>query len=214
MISNPFKNIQTMKSLLIYTLIFSLLLGIFSGCEDDLLEQANPNAITTDSFWKSKDDFNKAINALYSSLQFPAVSGSGLAYQMLRGDMAGTESWYGVHLKYTNLTWNDGSSGVRDKWAQLYIGIYRANQILFYLEDVDFFTEEERNLIRAQAKFLRGLNYFWLVNTFNQAVIHDELAATDEDLHRPVSARADVVSQVIVPDLEFAYNNLPATWEG
>lgn len=203
-----------MKNLLKYTLIFSLLLGILSGCEDDLLDQANPNAITTDSFWKSRDDFDKATTALYSSLQFPAVSGSGLAFQMLRGDMAGTESWYGVHLKYTNLTWNDASGFVSDRWSQLYIGIYRANQILYYIDDTDVLTEDEKTLIKAQARFVRGLNYFWLAHTYNGAVIQDVLAVEDEDMHKPFSSRDEVISTMVIPDLEYAYDNLPATWDG
>jgi len=203
-----------MKRFKKYTLIFWLLLGILTGCEDDLLEQANPNTITTDSFWKSKDDFDKATNALYSSLQFPAVSGSGLAYQMLRGDMAGTESWYGVHLKYTNLTWNDASEFVTDRWAQLYIGIYRANQILYYIDNTDVLSEDQKTLIKAQARFLRGLNYFWLAHTYNGAVIQDILAITDEDMHKPFSPRAEVVSKMVIPDLEYAYANLPKKWEG
>lgn len=203
-----------MKKIYKYTLIFSLLLGIFSGCEDELLDQANPNAITSDSFWESESDFDKAVTALYSSLQFPAVSGSELAYQMVRGDMAGTESWYGAYLKYSNLTWNDGSEYVTNRWAQLYIGIYRANQILYYVEDASFLSESEKTLIRAQARFLRGLNYFWLAHTYNGAVIRDALAVSDDDMHIPFSSREDVVSQMVIPDLEYAYDNLPQKWDG
>lgn len=203
-----------MKTTIKYTFLFVLLISLFSSCEDDLLDQANPNAITTDSFWKSKEDFEKATNALYSSLQFPAVSGGELAYQMLRGDMAGTESWYGVHLKYTNLTWNDASEFVVDRWAQLYIGIFRANQILYYTEKTNVLSEEEKTLLTAQARFLRGLNYFWLAYTYNGAVIHDHLAFSDEEMHVPFSSRADVIQKMVIPDLEFAYNNLPKKWEG
>lgn len=203
-----------MKNILKYTLIFSFLLGILSGCEDDLLDQANPNAITSDSFWKSKDDYDKAVTALYSSLQFPAVSGANLAYQMLRGDMAGTESWYGAYLKYTNLTWNDGSEFVKDRWSQLYIGIFRANQILYYIDGADFFSDDEKNIIIAQAKFVRGLNYFWLAHTYNGAVIRKTMAVSDEDMHLPFSSRTDVITEIVIPDLEFAYNNLPKVWEG
>lgn len=203
-----------MKNIYKYTLILSLLLGLFSGCEDEMLDQANPNAITTDSFWQTESDFDKAVNALYSSLQFPAVSGSGLAFQMMRGDMAGTESWYGAFLIYSNLTWNDASDFVRDRWAQLYIGVYRANQVLYYIEDTSVLTENQKTLIKAQARFLRGLNYFWLAHTYNGAVIHDELATTDEQMHKPFSSRAEVISQMVIPDLEYAYKHLPKKWEG
>ena len=202
-----------MKKIIKYAFI-TLLIGLLSGCEQELLEQSNPNAITSSSFWKTKEDFGLATNALYSSLQFPSVSGGDIVANMLRGDMAGTESWYGSALMYTNLTWNDASPFVVDRWSQLYIGIYRANQILYYIDQVSFLSDEEKTVLAAQARFLRGLNYFWLAITYNQAVIQDKLALNDEDRHKPLSPRSEVISQMVIPDLEFAYNNLPKKWTG
>ena len=204
-----------MKTQLIkITLIAFAVIMAGTACEKELLDQSNPNAITTDSYWKSKADFDKAVTALYSSLQFPALSGGGLVFDMLRSDEAGTESWYGNHLQYTNLSWNDGSEYVRDRWSQLYIGIYRANQILHFLETADFLSSEEKALIEGQAKFVRGLNYFWLLASYNQAVIQDKLAQTDEELNRSLSTAEEVRTKMIIPDLLVAYNNLPKKWNG
>lgn len=200
-----------MKNILKYTLIFVLLLGTLSSCEDDLLEQVNPNAVTTDSFWQTAEDFDKAVNALYSSLQFPAVSGQGLVKNMVRSDFAGSESWY-ADVKYSNLVWNDASDNVVDRWSQLYVGIYRANQILYYIDGVTFLSDSEKELIIAQTRFLRGLNYFWLIQSYNQAIIHDVLPVEDVDMHKPMSTREEVLSEMIIPDLTFAYENLPKTW--
>lgn len=204
-----------MKKISNAALAFTVLLSIgMSSCEKELLDQTNPNAITTNSFWQSKNDFDMAINALYSSLQFPSVSGSGLAFEMLRSDEAGTESWYGEFLQYSNMNWNDASNFVRDRWAQLYIGIYRANQILNYVDGAKFLSDQEKNLIKAQARFLRGLNYFWLINTYGKAIIHDELAIATEQMHKTLSTADEVRTKMIIPDLEFAYSNLPKTWTG
>ncbi len=203
-----------MKKILKYTMLLALSAMTLISCEDEMLDQVNPNAITTGSFWQSKQDYEMAVNALYSALQFPAVSGGETVMNMMRTDLAGTESWYGQHLMYSQMTWNDGSDFVKNRWSQLYIGIYRANQILYYLKDATFFTAEEKTLIEAQTKFVRGLNYFWLAHTYGQAVIQDQLAISDEDMHKGLSPKADIISTMVIPDLEYAYSNLPKTWEG
>ncbi|WP_026210484.1 RagB/SusD family nutrient uptake outer membrane protein [Flexithrix dorotheae] len=203
-----------MKKLRYLIISLTAVLVCMSSCEDEL-EQVNPNAITTGSFWKTADDFDKGLNAVYSALQFPSVSGSEITKNMLRSDLAGTESWYGNHLQYTNLTWNDASDFVSTRWSQLYIGIFRANQVLDNIknEGITGLTEEERVLIEAQARFVRGINYFWLGYSYNGAVIHDEVAISDDDLKKPFSNLNEVITTMVIPDLEFAYNNLPKTWD-
>lgn len=195
-------------------LIFTIFALCFGACEDEL-EQINPNAITTGSFWKTADDFDKGLNAVYSALQFPSVSGGELTKNMLRSDLGGTESWYGAHLQYTNMDWNDASDFVTTRWSQLYIGVFRANQVLDNLknEGIEGLSGEERILIEAQAKFIRGLNYFWLAHSYNGAVIHQEVAVTDEDFKKPFAGMDEVITTMVIPDLEFAFNNLPKEWE-
>ncbi|WP_075589938.1 RagB/SusD family nutrient uptake outer membrane protein [Labilibacter marinus] len=202
-----------MKKILKYTLGVALAFSLLTSCEDELLNQANPNAITTDTFWKSRSDFDKAQNSLYSSLQFNSVCGGGNVNVMARADLGSGETWMGTY-PWNNLVWNDATTFVERRWSELYIGIYRANQILYYLKDANFYTEDEKNLIAAQARFLRGLNYFWLVNDFDAAIIHEALPMTDEERHKLPSESEEVYSTIIYPDFEFAMEHLPATWDG
>lgn len=204
-----------MKTIKIYLLSLTLLGISFSACEDKLA-QVNPNALTTGNFWKSADDFNKGLNAVYSALQFPNVSGGEVVYDMLRSDFSGTEVWYGRHLEFTNLAWTDVSDYVTNRWSQLYIGVFRANQLLEYLqqEDISNLSAEEKVLMEAQARFLRGVYYFWLSYTYNGAVIHTEVVKDTEGMQKAFSPKSDVLSQVVVPDLTFAYENLPKRWDG
>ncbi|WP_282039217.1 RagB/SusD family nutrient uptake outer membrane protein [Saccharicrinis aurantiacus] len=196
-----------------YIVISLVVATSFSSCEDDLLTQVNPNAMTTDSFWNSRQDFDYALNALYSALQFSSISGRDNVMNMMKTDLAGAESWYGNDLQYSQYTWNDASPSVIAKWSELYIGVFRANQVLYYLEKVDFYTEDEKNVIAAQAKFVRGLNYFLLVANFNTAVVHDVMPLTDEELHKPLTEGSEVITNMVIPDFEFARTYLPKVWE-
>ncbi|MFI3285419.1 MAG: RagB/SusD family nutrient uptake outer membrane protein [Rikenellaceae bacterium] len=199
----------------LYTICLSFCLAFTTSCESDLLTQVNPNAVTDGSFWQTESDFDKAVNALYGSLQLQCVSGKYLVYDMCRSDLGGTESWYGNQATFTQLKWDDTTTYVEDRWSELYVGIYRANQILYYIEDATCFDEnpEQAELIIAQAKFLRGYCYFWLAYTYNGAVIHDVLATTPDDMHKPFSSKEEVISTMVIPDLEAAAEVLPTTWD-
>ena len=35
---------------------------VITGCEKELLDQVNPNAVTTGNFWKSEADFDQGLN--------------------------------------------------------------------------------------------------------------------------------------------------------
>ena len=196
--------------------IFSLLLliGVMTSCEDKLLTTVNPNSMTDVSFWKSKSDFDKGLNALYGSLQLPSISGTGLTYEILRSDLAGTEAWYGVQQTFTTLRYNDGTEYVNSRWSQLYVGIFRANQILHQVEAVKngILSADEKTLISAQCKFVRGFCYFWLANGYNGAVIHNALPISPEDMHKPFSDKKVVLEEMVIPDLTAAAEGLPIEW--
>ncbi|MDX6746642.1 RagB/SusD family nutrient uptake outer membrane protein [Polaribacter sp. PL03] len=198
------------------TLLFVFVCSLFFvACdEDSFLTEVNPNAITTDTFWKSERQYNSALTTVYGALQFQSISGGELIYEMVMGDIGGTESWYRPNL-FRNLTYNDGIYHVTDKWNELYVGIFRANQVIQNIQDADasLFTGNSKAEIEAQAKFLRAFFYFQLAHTYGGGVIHDKVAETKEELSKPFSTIAEINAAIILPDLEFAMNNLPQSWE-
>lgn len=202
-----------MKKLKLYIILFSSIVLAASCNEDELLTQVNPNKITADTFWKSESDFDKGLTTVYGALQFSSISGAMLSYEMVQGDLAGTENWY-PQDPFATLTFTDASAHVQNKWNELYVGVFRANQVIDNLSNEDAnITEGAATLIEAQAKFLRAFYYFQLVHTYGGAVLHTSVAATPEDYNKPFLSKEDITSQVIVPDLEFAKANLPQVWE-
>ncbi len=185
----------------------------FTSCENDILTTVNPNNMTNESFWKTKDDFTKGLNAMYGTLQMPNVSGSGLHYEILRSDLGGTEAWYGNQNEFTQLKWSDGTDYVNKRWSELYAGIFRANQVIHYTESTNVLTGQEKDLILAQARFMRAYCYFWLVNGYQGVVVHDKLAMTPDEMHKPLTPKEEVLSKMIIPDFEYAAEILPKTWD-
>ncbi len=202
-----------MIKILKYALLISSVAVASVGCEDDFLTQTNPNAITDMSFWKSETDFNKAVNALYGSLQLPSVSGSKLlTFEPLRTDFAGTESWYSDQLTYDQLRWDNANPYVASRWSELYVGVFRANQILYYIDGGDI-SDEKKRLIKAQAKFIRAYCYFFLAHSYQEVVIVDKMPTNNDEMHKPLSTREEVITTMVIPDLEEAKANLPKSWK-
>jgi len=188
---------------------------VFMGCdEDSFLEEINPNAITTATFWGSEKQFNSALTTVYGALQFQSISGGELQYEFVLGDIAGTESWYRPNA-FRNLTFNDGIYHVTDKWNELYVGIFRANQVIQYIQEADdsLFSDNSKAEIEAQARFLRAFYYFQVAHTYGGGVIHEKVAETKEELSKPFATIEEINSQIIFPDLSFAQNNLPQIWD-
>ncbi|MFD1315210.1 RagB/SusD family nutrient uptake outer membrane protein [Namhaeicola litoreus] len=197
-------------------ILFLVATFIFVSCnEDEFLEQVNPNAITTATFWKTEGQFNSALTTVYGALQFQNVSGGELIYEMILGDIGGTESWYRP-TAFRNLTYNDGTYYVTNKWDELYIGIFRANQVIQYIQDADpgLFSGNSKMEIEAQARFLRAFFYFQLAHTYGGAVIQTTVAETSDELKGPFKPKEEVINNIVIPDLEYAKENLPQRWSG
>lgn len=196
-----------------FLLVLSCLFMV-SCNEESFLEEINPNAITSDTFWTSERQFNSALTSVYGALQFRSVSGGLMVHEFILGDICGTESWYRPSA-FRNLTYNEATYHVTNKWNELYVGIFRANQVIDNISASESatFNPGVKEEIEAQAKFLRAFYYFQLAYTYGGAVIHTQVAETNEDLQKPFSSIQDVINSVIIPDLEFAMDNLPTTWD-
>ncbi|MFY0607608.1 MAG: RagB/SusD family nutrient uptake outer membrane protein [Cyclobacteriaceae bacterium] len=186
-----------------------------NACEESFLGLENPNAITEDSFWNTEEDFQRGLVATYSALQYPAVGGANMSqYENVKSDVGRSFDFYNFAYIYHQLDWTPGWY-VQWRWEQLYAGVFRANQVIENLEGfsaTDDFTEEEKTVVMAQAKFLRAMFYFWIVNSFNQGIIHETVPKVAEDFNKELSSREDILNTIILPDLMFARENLPQSW--
>ncbi|WP_211323944.1 RagB/SusD family nutrient uptake outer membrane protein [Sediminitomix flava] len=195
-------------------ILLSSLVFITSCNEDDFLSQVNPNQITSDTFWKSETDFSKGLTTAYGALQFAGISGADLSHEIVQSDLAGTEYWYSGQYEFTQLGFTDATRHVQNKWNELYVGVFRANQVIENLETTEATLDDSFALeVEAQARFLRAFFYFQLVHSYGGAVVHTAVAKSPEDFNKPFATKEEVTQSVIIPDLEFAKQHLPQVWD-
>ncbi|HMH35234.1 MAG TPA: RagB/SusD family nutrient uptake outer membrane protein [Puia sp.] len=112
-----------------------------------------------------------------------------------------------------NFTETSGNPFVAALWNGYYAGIARTNNALNALAVAAIDSATVRRL-NAEMRFIRGYYYFNLVRFFGGVPIvlyvpsGPRAANTDTTLVTRPSA-ADVYSKVIIPDLQFAMDNLP-----
>lgn len=181
----------------IYLLLGLMLLTI--ACDNDL-DQVPPNLATSDSL----TDFEGVLNAAYfyqhASITPMAVMGDFRADNALM-----EEEPYPAFDRY-NSDLLDGSLNVqffRPFYVALYRSILSANNVI---ENSTSATDI------GEAKFLRALSYFKLVQMFGAVTVN--LSASPDPLDTSNLARQaadDVYNNVIIPDLQDAISSLSPT---
>ena len=200
-------------------IIIFCIAAILGGCKKSVLELQNPNRITTEIFWKTEADVQSSLAATYGLLRdvdggFWGVRGIELGNG--RGDDFFIRNDVADLYRLSTFTNNADNGTANSLWNTSYRAIFRANQILENVEKVPLEGTKLQEYI-AEAKFLRGLNYFILAINFGDVPLILETAKDTEDYFKEKSPEAEVWQQVIA-DFTAAGTDLPqsypATWVG
>ncbi len=194
-----------------YILLSLLSLLVFLTSCNDILEENPVGLATAESYYSTPKGIEDGLKATYTTLR--GFYGNEYAFFLtVTGTDMYTNGFGGAtnNPDYNNYSPNFlGSSGyVKTIWDNFYVGINQANAVIGRAPKVVGLSEAERNRIIGEARFLRALYYFHLVQQFGD--IHFTLEETQgvetEARRTPV---ATVYQQGIVPDLQFAVANLP-----
>lgn len=200
-----------------YMIVAFASLATLTSCEDYLTE-VNPNYTSVENFWEDLDDTQAGLNAAYAVLRTSSLT--AIREEAWRSDLgwpgfgrpsptSNAEGWsYYTHL-YSNST-----SVITDKWDALYRGVWRSNQVVDALNELECEMTEESDIETwtyqmAQARFLRGVYYFYLYSSFNEgSVVLKRTSTSVSGVYEGLSP-ADDVLEFLRDDLQYAYENLP-----
>ncbi|WP_202928088.1 RagB/SusD family nutrient uptake outer membrane protein [Cyclobacterium salsum] len=190
----------------IYQWSLVLLFGTMTAC-DSLLDIDPEFTQDAENFFNTEEDFDRAIIGVYDMMQ-PAYLNMWIGEIASDNAIAGGESVNdsrGLH-EIENMTHGGVNEELRAVMRVNYTGIARANYIFENQEKVDF---EGKDLILAEAKFLRAYFYFNLVNYFgDMPLIVDRRISINEISAAPRTPKAEVYQQ-IESDLRDAVAVLP-----
>ena len=203
-----------MKQIKAYWLITAVLTLSNVGCKDYLNEQLR-GTYSDGTFFQTQAQAILAINAAYTPLTFSSdrnrlwVFGDVASDDAAKGGDPGDQADIGLIDDFQIFPSN---GPVESQWGEMYEGIYRCNQILARVPTIDM-DATVRNRVLGEARFLRALYYFYLVNIYGPIPLLLEPKNADQ-LQIAQSPVATIYEQGIEPDLQEAIKNLPASYTG
>ncbi|MFV0377961.1 MAG: RagB/SusD family nutrient uptake outer membrane protein [Mangrovibacterium sp.] len=197
------------------TLIYSLLVVILSlaSCNEDLIDISNPNFPTTDTFWKSPADAQLGLDAVYTMFYKP---GSWTRWIYFRYDLTSDEGYSQspwnelkewTRFIYFNYNFWEGNAWM---WRDHYKAVFRCNQVLEFVPNIEFAEQTAKTQILAQAKFLRAFYYYNLAIMFDNVPLVLNVSNPDDTPEQ--STEEEVFAQIKL-DLADAVAGLPETWD-
>lgn len=193
------------------TLILLLLL-ILSSCNAFLKEEPE-NFLTTETDNVDKNFVEAQLQGAYKALLwykngrqgFIGISGTDEA----KGKTVEVNYWaeQGAIDRY-NTALNSDNKWPKWMWDTGYFGINRCNNtIISSRKNVSGASEEWKNNIEAEARFIRAVNYFMLTQFFGKVPLITEETAPSTKPNYP-RENIEKIYQFIIDDLVFAEQNL------
>ncbi|ERM83076.1 membrane protein [Rhodonellum psychrophilum GCM71 = DSM 17998] len=177
---------------------------------DPNLEITNPNQPTMEVFWQNSTDAEQGVNSIYSTFARPGMSRWMPMLYITRSDEGYSGSpWSDLANAMGGFIQPDYNFGpVIDVWVDCYVGIFRANQVIDNVPEIEM-ENALKNRLLGEAYYLRAYFYYNLALLWGNVPMLLE-ASTPTDLP-PTSPQAAVWAQIEL-DLSRAIDGLPSVY--
>jgi len=190
------------------TILIVLVFGSGMLSCNDFFNVQPSDFISSQQLFSTEKGANSALAGVYNSLNNSNLFGRYLINEL---DAFSNDLCWGAATTPSGIpSWAHTSADkqVNDIWRYLYEGVDRANVVLDNINSVPNMTLANRQSVIAQAKFLRALFYYNLVQNWGAVPLKLTETLSPEDIHVPVSS-AEVVFNAIHADLDSAIKYLP-----
>lgn len=194
------------KSLLYGVLAFTLCMA--GGCNSNI-DLEPEGIITADGYFKSAEDYEKALTALYARLN---VDSYDLWMDGVTDNGLVTHSWNRGYDLGRGIG-STASSFPADKWDNGYISVQRANNVISNIDKFQWLggeSDANRNRVLGEARTLRAYFYLDLVSIFGHIMFYTENPATVAESENVKQVQdPKEVFDFILDDLDKAITGLP-----
>ena len=156
-----------MKRVIKITLMFAL--AAFMVSCNKFLEIKPEGEIPTEEALQTTSDMQETLNSCYDVLRSGSfMGGQGWFLPELLADHIAGEEFSGDWAAYYTRNTGIFIGATRSYWQEPYIMIYRCNVLLESFDLISDLSDEDRNRITGEAKFLRAVGHFEMVRMFAQ----------------------------------------------
>ena len=196
-------------NILKYTLAIAGILS-FSSCAKDFLEQKNTYQISQGNFFDNDEAVSQAVMPLYSYVWYDF--NDKFYYGMGDGRANNITAQYSEYIyPYTNFTETGLSSGLTEAWGALYSVVAQANNTINNIANNSTANVSETAKIQgiAEARFMRGLAYWYISSLWGCAVIYNNTQDLVNNYVVSPNPVADGI-EFAIRDMEYAAVHLPS----
>mgnify|MGYP002777654611 CR=1 FL=1 len=188
-----------------------LALGLLSStlsCQQALEERVF-DFVAPQNFYRNATDAQVGLTAVYDGLHGFHLWGR----EYMIGDMGSDDTFTGEfrgnidRIQIDEFTVDANNGILRDRFENAYILINRANAVINRVPQIQMDESQRANIVN-QARFVRALTYFNLVQLFGGVPLKIDETNSLENVGSPRATAAQIYDQVILPDLQAA-ENLP-----
>ena len=182
----------------------------FTGCANDFLEQKNTYQISQVNFFDNDEAVSQAVMPLYSYVWYDF--NDKFYYGMGDGRANNITAQYSEYIyPYTNFTETGLSSGLTEAWGALYSVVAQANNTINNIANNSTANVSETAKIQgiAEARFMRGLAYWYISSLWGCAVIYNNTQDLVNNYVVSPNPVADGI-EFAIRDMEYAAVHLPS----
>lgn len=189
--------------------IFLGILLILSSCTK--LEEEPISILVPGQYFNTEADAEAAVMGAYALLSSDNYYGRRLTMvlQLLGDDIdiadIGTQS---SRIQLNGFTHDASNQDVLAVWQLAYLGVGAANAAIDGIPNVQM-DEAKKNALIAEARMVRALNYYHLVQLFGDIPYIGEFVTDPSSIQDVSKTPANEVYQHIIEDCEFGIANLP-----
>lgn len=198
-----------MKRYIIPSLLFALAMPVFTSCES--LDYTPGNQMSGSTFWQTEDHARQAAVGMYAAMKANWCFGMEFTFDMCSDLADGTTPWSDIAR---GNTFTSASGGVQNHWQYLYELIHRTNTVIRNVAGMPI-SDETIARVTGEAKFLRAMAYFRMLNCWGGVPYYDETCDINNEFATLNSPRcsAEELRSHIIDDLTDAIALLPVKWE-
>lgn len=180
-----------------------------TGCES--LDYIPGDQMSGQVFWQTEDHARQAAVGMYAAMKSSWCFGLEFTFDMC-SDLADGTSPLADISRGTSFASN--SSGVQNHWQYLYELVHRSNTVIRNVKDMPI-SSETIDQVTGEAKFLRAMAYFRMLNCWGGVPYYDESCDINEEFSNLKSPRcsAEELRGHIIDDLTEAIEKLPVSWD-
>lgn len=193
-----------------------IFIGMISSCSKKFLTVIPEDQLTTANFPSNEADAEAALTGVYHQLQNFSTFGDQTMTALLEWTTTGDiyeQDQNTDRVNIERLNFPADNFYTTNLYQGLFRGVNQANFVINVVGKMSNIDASAKSSIIAQARFLRGVFYFYLVNYFGGVSLITQPLSASSSLNVPRSTEKDCWAQ-IESDFKYAASVLPTTWSG